>query len=1269
MYKVYLARLERGQLPGWPYCVYKIGITQFDNALIRLRYAGADEPNPIIKTFPITKIIKTITVENEDQALKIEAEIMKRTINWAKDKRFHNWYEPDQVSGITEMRKWDRAEVRYVTHLMNNTQLILEDKEVIFFKKEQLIMKQIFNIHNHSTFSIHDGVGTPDQWAKYISENPEQHVQAISLSEHGTLNGMMETFNAAKKYNLKYMPSVEIYLEDKYNFDNPRENQKGHLVLFGVNKRGYEQIIQINNLAIQRGQILKMRSGKRVTVVTLDILEEVIRDERGNVKCSGACVGGYWNLPILKNNDIRAAHENLIKIMEIFGKENTYIEYQVYLDDTDKQLRVNCANKIFKEKYDLKAIVTSDAHIIKKDDVKYQAVAVAMGWKTTLEQFLKVGHLHYSVWLKNSDEFFEALEIKEFGITEEDMSEAINETLNIFDELEEIELFQPQVFTYHNSTEEEKLQKFSDLVYSGWNEKIDGIIPVEERTQYMERLAYETKLLRKKNFIDYFLAVSEIVEEGRKQGIVFGVGRGSAASSLVSYLLNITNLDPIKYNLIFERFISEDRIDYPDIDVDCSNREDLINIIQSLYPNSDVTVVANKSKLGLKNLINYMFKVFNITYPKKDYVSSGYYFSDLVDKYNLDQYDVDSFMELAEVEDLEQHFNNKFPNYNLHYMFNLLIKNLSNIGIHAGGVCILPKGQSIVPLTPVANDKYAHGSGYSESGNYRELEYVGQIKFDFLGIRTLRIFEDVGKLLREKYDDWNLDRVNKLLEFEGVNVDDNMVYDRINTTLTDGFFQISSSGMKQLICDLKPSNIEELAQLIALYRPGPLQAGMNKTMKGVKNGEIKERSLWPEDLLSHLEPIIKNTSYHILYQEQLMHIGKAIGDYSIIDLNNFRNFLSKGNPMRESNPKKFAEWQKKFYDSFIENGAKKGISNKSLELLWEKMKQFSKYSFVKAHAVSYAHNAFMCAYLSQYYPIEWYTAMLRHEDPIEFLPIVKEQIEQLGLEIQIIPPQINNIYRESTNINNKVIILGINQIKGIGVRASEELNNIANIHYDNFQEFLTSKDYSKRVINKGIVEKLIKIGFFNTIEPDRAKLLIKYMKSIVKLKKGEKPPEINRSNFLSKLYNFNASEDLFFFKAEMSMIGTSLTSFPYQALANQVDAMVRDDVRKYARGEEIYLEVLAGIDSIKIKQTKTKKEFLSLKLRTISGKFIWCNLFDSKMKHIEEQWQLNLKNEDYSDTILMFYYTESGSWKNLLDLVPLQKFIEVKEQVDKNGKD
>lgn len=425
-------------------------------------------------------------------------------------------------------------------------------------------MEKLLNLHAHSCHSIFDGIAKPYEYAKYISENPDKFYQALSISDHGTLNGMVETFWAAKKYKLKYIPSCEIYMAP-----TPEDisGVRYHLVLFGINEKGMNQLVQINNMAIKRGQIFKSRIGRQYTIVTPDIMEEVIGREKGFLKCSGACIGGYYNSEILHDR-MNIAEERIEQLIDIFGARNVYGEYQTFYDEDEMQKKVNIGVKKLVNKYNLQTIITSDAHTLKKEDLQYSTVVRAMSMKMTLNDYIaKFGDdVVDSIYYKNAEDFTNDLTKHDFGITQEDLQNSLETTGKIFKLIQSFDLHREQSFTFEDGNKKKNNKMFLQYLGEGWKEKIKERINAKDHPTYKARLKHEIGILMQKGFVDYFLAVRKIVLAAEAKGIIRGVGRGSAAGSLVSYLLDITNVDPIKHNLLFDRFINVKRMDFPDVD-------------------------------------------------------------------------------------------------------------------------------------------------------------------------------------------------------------------------------------------------------------------------------------------------------------------------------------------------------------------------------------------------------------------------------------------------------------------------------------------------------------------------------------------------------------------------------------------------------------------------------------------------------------------------------------------------------------------------------
>jgi len=1249
-------------------------------------------------------------------------------------------------------------------------------------------LEKLLNLHAHSCHSIFDGIAKPYEYARYISENPDKFYQALSISDHGTLNGMVETFWAAKKYKLKYIPSCEIYMAP-----TPEDisGVRYHLVLFGVNEKGMNQLVQINNMAIKRGQIFKSRIGRQYTIITPDIMKEVIGREKGFLKCSGACIGGYFNSEILHDR-MDVAEERVEQLIDIFGERNVYGEYQTFYDEDEMQKKVNMGVKKLSEKYNLQTIITSDAHALKKEDLQYSMVVRAMSMKMTLNDYMAKfsSDVVNSIYYKSAEDFTNDLAKHDFGITQEDLKNSLETTGKIFKLIQSFDLHKGQSFVFEDGDKKKNNKMFLQYLSEGWKEKIKNKIDTKNHPKYKARLKHEIDILMQKGFVDYFLAVRKIVLVAEEKGIIRGVGRGSAAGSLVSYLLDITNVDPIKHNLLFDRFINVKRMDFPDIDVDISNRKAVVKIIQELYPNKDVVVVSNKGKLLLKNTLQYLCKVLDVKYPKTYYVDNGLHFSKLIVAHEIGNGQIDKFMELKDAIKLSRWILAEHK-LDLAEMLKILVGNISTTGVHAGGVCILEHNQGVVPYTPIANADYPYGSGLSESGSSLELEYVGEIKFDFLGIKTLRIFKDmVGNLA--KWDKEKMKELNhNLIRFNKIDINDPLVYKFLNQAVTEGIFQFGSSGMRRMLKILKPKNMEDLSALNALYRPGPLGAGMHKEIAKAKKNKSYGKSLWDKKILNLVEDIITVTDYQILYEEQTMLIGKVIADYSDEDLNDFRKFLKK--PKRDAT---FFANQKRFYDAFMTNGKLKDISEKALQTLWDKLVKFSKYSFNKclggdtliqtqngakeikyiksgdkvlsydidnddiieaevkelhrngrkklysieadtgeiikctldhkfltvdgemhslkeildndlelkslekdnmkflketlkeigyrqtydleinhkdhnfligndlivtsnSHSMSYAYNSFLCAYFATYHPLDWYATLLKHENPIEFIPVIKEHIQKRSLDIKVMPPRLNvsRTYPIPDHKNN-AIILGTSLIKGVGPKAGTELSRVNKVGKDYFtlEEFLTSPDIDHRRINKGVVEKLILIGYFDGFGVDRLELLLKLEKTKItkkKLLEWKESEEENDKAFLDNKYGGIRNKEMFLYKRELLNLGTAVMEHPIKDELPKIIELLKSEIPINKRDSAIPV-VVNNIEQVRVKETKNGKKFLATSFRDIDGNLYWMNIWDNQIEELKEDHDFDLENpKDYNRTCVMLI-ADSNGWKNLLNFIAIE---------------
>lgn len=450
----------------------------------------------------------------------------------------------------------------------------------------------------------------------------------------------------------------------------------------------------------------------------------------------------------------------------------------------------------------------------------------------------------------------------------------------------------------------------------------------------------------------YFGNVYDIcVKDDHNYTIENCIVHNSGAGSIVNYLIGITNVNPLNYNLLFSRYLNIARKDYPDIDSDVSNREACVNVIKQMFPNNEITVIINKNRMQIKKLMKSIFKVYEINYPNQNgtYIENSDFCSKLIETYTVET--IDDFFALGELEGLEQFC---FENLKLDIkeIFELLYNNIDSLGIHAGGVCILPKDQGNVSYTPVKSDSYDYATAYSESGGLTELEQVGEIKFDFLGLGTLSLIENTLKTISKINDIPFSELYQDIAKMKKVDLNDRKVYDLIATLQIEGMFQIGSKGMIEFVKLIKPDNIEELCMLIALYRPGPMSSGMQMKVKAVKFNESDYLEIWNtksdgtkvdySDIIKEFADIIKPTYYSVIYEEQVMQIGQRIAKYNDSELNNFRKFLKGAGKVSVDDERRV-----RFHGAFMENGLKSGYKKDVLDDLWEKLVNFSAYSFNK----------------------------------------------------------------------------------------------------------------------------------------------------------------------------------------------------------------------------------------------------------------------------------------------------------------------------------
>ena len=728
------------------------------------------------------------------------------------------------------------------------------------------------------------------------------------------------------------------------------------------------------------------------------------------------------------------------------------------------------------------------------------------------------------------------------------------------------------------------------------------------KKQYIDRLEYELSIIEEKGFEQYFLFVYNAIKLAKENGILTG-GRGSAAGSLVNYYLHITELDPIKYNLLFERFLNINRTDAADIDVDLSDKREFAKVLSNHYGDKfDVVPICSKLTLGLKDLLAKVFKVFNIQYPHPKYVDSSQFFSGII-----------TSEEISNINELFKHdeFNNLLnwvkknrKGLRLKRYMLLLNGNISTNGVHAGGMLVLKSNSKNVPYIPINHPDFEYVSGFSESDSTKELELVGEIKFDFLGSITLKVIADT------------LNKIN--ISIDEININDADVFRFISKYLhTKGLFQLESSGMTNILKEFKPKNIEELSAVIATYRPGALNANIDKHMIDAKRDKSVGRKRWHPSVLSLINDIVEETYYQPIYQEQVMQIGSVIGKFASKDLNDFRKFISS-KAMKTANPEKYKKLNDKFYTAFMENGVKQGVPKNELRALWEDLKGASLYNFNKSHSMVYAYRAYITAWLMYYHPLQYFYSILKNRGLSDFIYIINEYSKERDLGIKLVTPKLGSASTEMVcDFKNNRIVLNVNSLKGVGEKASQELIKTNSWKIEKESDIIGKIEEKKygRGLTKGTFKVLTISGFFDDVIG------------------------FDGRNKMLEFLGYDKLNQIEMLKKENDIVGIPLNKDRGDSIVVELTKDICNICPKLKESNKDFII----IDSVNKRKTKNGNRFYSCKGLTLNGEEISFNVFSQKINILRNVYEKNLTEGEY-----ILFWELDGGFNNVLLLVPIK---------------
>ncbi len=917
-------------------------------------------------------------------------------------------------------------------------------------------MPDFTHLHVHSHFSLLDGLSKIEEILDYVES---QGMDSVALTDHGVLYGAIKFYKEAKKRNIKPIIGCEVYeayesLEQKRpNVDNKRY----HLVLLVKNEKGYENLVKLTTKAHLEGFYYKPR-----------IDQKTLQEHSEGLIGMSACIQGRIPQLILAGKK-EEAEKQALKYQKILGKNNFFLELQDH-PQIPEQKKVNDALRKISKKTNIPLVASNDCHYIKPEDAEIQDVLTLINTGADPNDPERLT-------MKDGD--FSMKSPKEMKEIFKGTPEAIENTQKIVKECNlDLTLGETRLPHFEVPKRKTAEQYLENLCEKGLKERYGKNITEEIK----ERLKYELSVIKKTGFASYFLIVQDFVNWAKKNRIVVGPGRGSAGGSLVSYVLNITNIDPIKYELLFERFLNPERISLPDIDLDFTDRrrDEVLNYITEKYGKDKVAQIITFGTMSARAVIRDAGRALQYEYGYCDKIAKMIPFGyDL--KKTLDR--IQEFKQKYDTDDKAQKLIN---------IAKKLEGRTRHASTHACGIVI-----SKEPLTntvPLQNPPQGNGEIVTQY-EMHAIEDMGLLKMDLLGLKNLTIIENcLARIYKVKKDS---------IDIENIPLDDEKTYELLQKVDTKGIFQIESDGMKRYLKSLKPTEINDIIAMVALYRPGP----MSLIPEYIKRKHKKKKV---EYLHPKLEEILKPTYGIMVYQEQLMQVAQKIAGFS----------LSEADVLRKAVGKKIKELLQTQEKKFISGCKKNKIPKETAEKLWEWILPFAEYGFNKSHSVAYAMIAYQTAYLKAHYPIEFMAALLTSErNDIERISVLIKECEKM--KIEVLPPDINESFHGFSVVPGKnKIRFGLLAIKNVGHNVVENIvsERKKNGPFKSVYQFI-SRVNSKN-INKKSMESLTKAGVFDKLE-DRGKLLFNLESILEANREIRKQKDNGQTNLFENSSTFN----------------------------------------------------------------------------------------------------------------------------------------------------
>ncbi len=1081
-------------------------------------------------------------------------------------------------------------------------------------------VQQFTHLHLHTEYSLLDGA---NKITNLVEEVKKLGMTSVAMTDHGNMFGAIDFYHQMKGAGIKPILGMEGYIHNGETLDDRSTKQRFHVCLFAKNKKGYENLMYLSSKAYIDGFYYFPRINKKE-----------LREHSEGIICTSACLQGEvnWHLNLANERNVKngaggyeGAKAVALEYKEMFG-DDFYLEImrhgigdQLYIDEQILQLSQETGIKI---------VATNDTHYTYPDDAQYHEAFMCIGMNKLYDDPNRMRHSVHEFYLKSPEQMNRLFA---------DIPEAIQHTQEIAEKIEDfvpvvqtptppnfkftMEYAQEENLDIDNRDDPRLNDDASDDEKKKWLSAADkndaeyfihrckvGLenrlvhVPEERHEEYRERLEFEMDIINSMKFPGYMLIVWDFVKVAKEMDIAVGPGRGSAAGSLVAYALDITDIDPMKYELLFERFLNPERVSMPDIDMDFmqARRGEIIDYVVEKYGRNQVAQIITFGSLLAKGVIRDVARVLDMPLSQADKMAKlipdelGITLNGKMKKGELVP---GAFQKEPKIQELIE----TDPSAQRVWEFAKRLEGLKrNAGMHAAGVVI--SNEELWYKTPIYKPSGETTFVTQYSLNY--LEDVDLIKFDFLGLKTLDVIDGAIKLIKRRYD---VDVV-----WHEINENDPKVYDIIRSGNTVGMFQIESSGMQDLNKRLKPDSFEDLIAVLALYRPGPMESGMLDSFIERKHG--REAIEYTFDAM---KPILENTYGVIVYQEQVMQIVQHIGGFSLGYSDIIRRAMGKKKDMAVYNAE------------FSEGAQKQGYDYKKASELFDLIEKFAGYGFNKSHSAAYAMVTFQTAWLKTYYPQEFMASLLTSEkDNTEKVVKYIDEVKRMGIELS--PPDINDSQLEfsaTKKDDQDVILFGLGAIKGVGEAAVESI-----LHVREERPFSNLKDFVNRIepskVNKRVLESVTKSGGFDRFEYSR-RALLEQMETIIQTAKDASSA---RKNAVGSLFGDDADiteVDLQLSNApefelkqildfEKDTLGFYVSGHPLDSFREEIDQMnytLSSDIENIADGSTAIF--IGKVEEIQKKVSKKGNQFGILNLMDFHGN-IEMMLFADKLEQLEQ---------------------------------------------------